>query len=340
MECSICIEPILIKTIHEESYSEIVYDTIGELLPCHHKFHSDCIRKWHTFATDLNCPICRTTSLSMSLIYNYKLWYEKRVHIDLNKGFLVESVLEYDSLMSNNNLEIEETYSSEIDHGLTTTQQDNDETNNSDLSTLFQTILNIEEMNDDDSEKDIEAEQEVLDSMRKEYNTLLCRICGDDEETDADTRCPDCNARYHEGCLHVTASEIGESDTWQQCIECRAQTEHMRDNRRTNIREPPMLSLPSIQNDNITESTREDELERIRETKRKIQNHVRSALKLYYCRSSPIRLTKEQFTNINQTVSRTLYLISDNKYQEKMNYDHHAKEGVVKELQKLGYIEV
>ncbi|SMN18148.1 similar to Saccharomyces cerevisiae YPR093C ASR1 Ubiquitin ligase that modifies and regulates RNA Pol II [Maudiozyma saulgeensis] len=335
MECSICIEPILIKKSNDESNSDISYDTIGELLPCQHKFHSDCIRKWHTFANDLKCPICRTVSLSMSLIYNYNLWYEKRVKIDLNKGFLVESVLEYDRLISNDNFDREDTHGLETEQTLLR-EQDSDETNDNGISTLFQTILNMEEMNDDDSDKELEAEQEVLNSLREEYNMMLCRICGDDEDGDADTKCPNCNARYHEGCLHVTSSEIGECDTWQQCIECRTQTEHIVGNRRINIRESSVL--PSSTHDTNNDIyPGEEELERIRETKRKIQNHVRDALKSYYCRSSSIRLTKEQFTSINQTVSRTLYSISDNKYQEEMDYDYQAKQRVVQELQKLGY---
>ena len=316
MECSICIEPIIIKSSILEKNK--IYDTIGELLPCHHKFHSDCIRKWHSFATDLKCPICRTVSLSMSLIYNYKMWYEKRIDIDLKKGFLVGNIIEYENMMTS-------TDGTESNTPIQDVITTDDLTNGSPvLSQMFQTILNIEDMNDDDSEKDIEEEERVLDYLREERNTLLCRICGDDtveNNGDADHRCYNCNARYHESCLHSTASEIGESDTWQQCIECRTLTQRIKGNRRFKI----------VNNSNT------NELDKIRSTKRKIQEHVRNTLKQYYGKDSSIHLTGEQFTMINQTVSRSLYSMSHNEYQTKIDYDHQAKQRVLLELHKLGY---
>ncbi|KAG0668593.1 ubiquitin-protein ligase asr1 [Maudiozyma exigua] len=319
MECSICIEPIIIKSSTQEK--DQIYDTVGELLPCHHKFHSDCIRKWHSFATDLKCPICRTVSLSMSLIYNYKMWYEKRVDIDLNKGFLVGNIIEYDNMMTS-------TRETEPDALVAHVVMTEDITNESPvLSRMFQTILNIDDMNDDDSEKDVEEEEGILDSLREEHNTLLCRICGDDtveNNGDADHRCYNCNARYHESCLHSTASEIGESDTWQQCIECRSLTQRIKGNRRFRI----------------VNNTNTDELDKIRSTKRKIQEHVRKILKQYYGTGSSVHLTGEQFTKINQTVSRSLYSMSRNEYQTKIDYDYQAKQKVLHELHKLGYTSV
>lgn len=316
MECSICIEPIIIKSSTLEKNE--IYDTIGELLPCHHKFHSNCIRKWHSFATDLKCPICRTVSLSMSLIYNYKMWYEKRIDIDLNKGFLVGNIIEYENMLTS-------TGGFEPDTPIQNVVTTEDLTNESPvLSQMFQTILNIEDMNDDDSEKDMEEEERILDCLREEHNALLCRICGDDTKDNngnADYRCYNCNARYHESCLHSTASEIGESDTWQQCIECRSLTQRIKGNRRFRI----------------VDNSGTDELDKIRSTKRKIQEHVRNILKSYYGKDSSIHLTGEQFTMINQTVSRSLYSMSHNEYQTKIDYNYQAKRRVLHELYKLGY---
>lgn len=37
----------------------------GELLPCEHRYHVSCIRKWHLYSNDFKCPTCRKESKSL-----------------------------------------------------------------------------------------------------------------------------------------------------------------------------------------------------------------------------------------------------------------------------------
>lgn len=66
-------------------------EEFGELHPCRHKFHKECIRRWHTGALDLKCPTCRIESASLS--YNVA----GRHDIDLRTGFKIKTVIDYHS---------------------------------------------------------------------------------------------------------------------------------------------------------------------------------------------------------------------------------------------------
>lgn len=60
----------------------------GELSPCGHKFHRECIRQWHTCAPDLRCPTCRVESDSLSVIV------AGQQKIDLRTGFKVKTLVD------------------------------------------------------------------------------------------------------------------------------------------------------------------------------------------------------------------------------------------------------
>lgn len=318
MECSICIEKIRIRKKDENADSGEEYDTIGELLPCHHKFHSDCIRKWHSFANDLKCPICRVMSITMYIIYDYKMWYERRLRMDIRKGFLVGSVLDYENLRTRHDA-VEMIQEPEVTNSASSNISINED---AEFCRSFQTFLNLEDMNDDDS---TDEENEISINQQVSEEISMCKICGDNDDVSADTVCPNCDSRYHESCLHSTACEVGESDTWQQCIECETLTQCLSND----ITHRPM---PNI------ESEIDTELDTIRQSKRKIQDHVRKILNEYYKESSELQISKDHFTAINKTVSRLLYTLSGNKYQaDLIDYDNVARTAVITELHTLGY---
>ncbi|QLQ78828.1 hypothetical protein HG537_0B01760 [Torulaspora globosa] len=58
----------------------------GELSPCKHKFHQECIRHWHSCAPDLRCPACRVESDSFIVAGRHK--------IDLTTGFKVKTLVD------------------------------------------------------------------------------------------------------------------------------------------------------------------------------------------------------------------------------------------------------
>lgn len=66
---------------------------IGMLKPCKHRFHKECIRRWHLYAHDLQCPICRVESTH--LLVNYTDDQKTAVCIDLKKGFDARNVIDY-----------------------------------------------------------------------------------------------------------------------------------------------------------------------------------------------------------------------------------------------------
>ncbi|KAH9201368.1 hypothetical protein LQ764DRAFT_228838 [Zygosaccharomyces rouxii] len=70
-------------------------ESIGTLQPCNHKFHRDCLRRWHLYAHDLVCPICRVESdiLLVRLSDDQSM---APIRVDLKKGFDAKRVMEYE----------------------------------------------------------------------------------------------------------------------------------------------------------------------------------------------------------------------------------------------------
>ncbi|CCK68396.1 ubiquitin-protein ligase ASR1 KNAG_0A07430 [Huiozyma naganishii CBS 8797] len=82
-ECPICMEEIG------------PHEPLGELLPCHHKFHSDCIRKWHTTTTgEIRrplCPFCREQSETLLIQYDHGAPAGSSIRVNLRDGSRCES---------------------------------------------------------------------------------------------------------------------------------------------------------------------------------------------------------------------------------------------------------
>lgn len=291
-------------------------DFIAELHPCKHRFHKMCIRKWHTYADDLKCPTCRVESESLVMDYDISD-QTKRVNIDLRKGFNIKTIID----------------------------KEGDE--------LFRQLN--ENFNDI-----LQLTSETC--QRGQPRTAVCNLCGEDG-IDINKYCNSCELLFHESCLRSLACEIGARESWEQCVECRTpvsrfcQSRNVQsqyyDSRNSVIFEGGVRERNSaaserlyrwqtnIEADDLNKDNDivQEELSRLREVKRKIQTHVRSALETYYnVGIDGIKIDSKQFTDVNKTVSRKLYRASGYMYQrEVIDYDLEAQREICKELNKLGY---
>lgn len=70
-------------------------ESIGTLQQCNHKFHTDCLRRWHLYAPDLKCPVCRAES-NILLVRFCEDQNMDPVKVDLRRGFDARRVIEYE----------------------------------------------------------------------------------------------------------------------------------------------------------------------------------------------------------------------------------------------------
>ncbi|CCF59480.1 hypothetical protein KAFR_0H00710 [Kazachstania africana CBS 2517] len=152
-----------------------------------------------------------------------------------------------------------------------------------------------------------------------------CQICGL-KDGKIEFICDECELGYHESCLHDVSNDLGMQTTWRECINCQSEVVHSE--RNSNMRIIESFKRLSLQ----------DQEEELKEVKVRIQKHVRNALNNYY---EAKKITSEQFTEVNKLVSRHLYQISNNRYDDQTHhYDTLAKSRIKMELQRLGYAHV
>lgn len=262
-------------------------ESIGTLEPCHHNFHRDCLRRWHLYAQNLQCPVCRVESTLLLV----RLSDDQRIspiRVDLKKGFNAKKVTEYE--------QEEEQFLRRFNDALRV---------GSPLSRQEMLVL------------------------------TQCNICGGSGSR-LDKACHSCGTLFHESCLRSLACEVGDPSSWQQCVECR----------------DPVSQIWRSHGGHVTAASssrrnlqRPAGLERLREVKSQIQEHVRHVLYDFYQESyhvdSRITIDKKHFTNINKQVSRKLYRLSNYMYlRDIIDYDLEAQREVRLELHKLGYIDV
>lgn len=93
MQCTICFDSIQSNK-----------DTIAEIIPCEHKFHSSCIRTWQLHLMkkqaqlskhELVCPLCRGEYSMMNIIYDYGTQFMKQIEVDVMRGFHVNTITEW-----------------------------------------------------------------------------------------------------------------------------------------------------------------------------------------------------------------------------------------------------
>ncbi|GAV53454.1 hypothetical protein ZYGR_0AI07380 [Zygosaccharomyces rouxii] len=70
-------------------------ESVGTLQPCNHNFHTHCLRRWHIYAHDLLCPICRVES-NILLVRLSDDQSMSPIEVDLRKGFDAKRVIEYE----------------------------------------------------------------------------------------------------------------------------------------------------------------------------------------------------------------------------------------------------
>ncbi|SCU89892.1 LAME_0E06040g1_1 [Lachancea meyersii CBS 8951] len=272
-------------------------ETRSRLVDCGHEYHFDCIRKWHQHSQDLKCPTCRKPS-------HYLEKANQKVKIDLRKcGDANRAIVELAGSISNLALEPE---------------------NQSRSWTL---------------------------------SSLECGICGT-LDSEINRYCTVCYTAYHERCLRVLQLEVGDFCHRLFCCNCHQAFADSDESSSVRSRTIQRLDMPRIHNQpsplnrgsndpsEIDESWKllsqlqsEARLQAIASHKRSIQNHVRRALNLHFFDSAPSgcrTVDKKQFTDINKSVSRRLYRMSDYVYcPESINYDDEARRLIQQELSRL-----
>ncbi|CCH61866.1 hypothetical protein TBLA_0F03280 [Henningerozyma blattae CBS 6284] len=108
---------------------------------------------------------------------------------------------------------------------------------------------------------------------------------------------------------------------------------HVHTDKKTKNNASPLQS--SSQSQTLTDRIKIEAVER--DTKFKIQSHVRKVLDPYYKNGvQGKKLSKEIYTMINRSVSRKLYVISDLNYDNKLhNFDYLAKVEILKEFEAI-----
>lgn len=297
--CSICLEPLV--------------DNIGCLESCKHAYHLSCLREWHNHSHDKKCPICRIPSNKVKDLDN-------NVVIDIDEFYNLNQLI---SILSS---------------GIDT------------LSLLEDDTPPLE--------------------MRPPMALLECGICGI-MDSDIDKCCTDCRSIYHEYCLRDLLCEVGDRSSESRCSDCQGTLVNVTSSplryryRGRNAIPRVLMEGPSLVTQRLYESQalgntpiipqtisggnnavmeswkllsrlQEHQNEEIYKNKNKIQGHVRKSLDYYY-HGSGKEITKDQYTEVNKSVSRNLYRISGNVYQPGIiDYDAEAHKMVLKELRRLG----
>lgn len=199
--------------------------------------------------------------------------------------------------------------------------------------------------------------------QRSRSRVIQCNICGADARQ-IDRCCDHCDLFFHESCLRSLACEVGDPQSWKQCLECREAVSSFGSNRGREIANYDSGRLIRFEerirarssfaterlyrwrdntgyNDSNTTSVNAasgEELAKLRSVKHKIQNHVRNALHPYYTTGkNGITIDDEQFSLINKNVSRNMYKASRYEYQQGViDYDLVAQREIRTELFRLG----
>ncbi|KAL3233814.1 Alcohol-sensitive RING finger protein 1 [Nakaseomyces bracarensis] len=309
-ECAICLEEVI--GCHGTSV----------LKPCEHEFHSECIRKWHGHAEDLNCPMCRTNSEQLVIRFSDK----NHCTVDLTKGFTVNHILNNQRFLA--------------EAGVPEAVEQ--------LAQTFEAVLDLDEPTPRAADPSEDLGPNGTSAPRQAdsgtHLILQCSICGDQEDLALEYYCAGCQALYHDSCLRTLAVDVGDIDSWMLCVECqcelapRAKKLIIQKNQvgacddgslvysttSATIFEGQLREKHSVR----TEQMYRD-LEALRQAKTEIQNHVRKRLDHYYNKKL---IDRDQYTRINKQVSRELYQASGYSYNRNIDYDTRAEAGIRRHL--------
>ncbi|EDO17245.1 hypothetical protein Kpol_538p5 [Vanderwaltozyma polyspora DSM 70294] len=332
LECAICFE-------------EFKEDRCA-LNPCHHTFHLECIRIWHSYADDLKCPTCRTESETITLGFE-GVSDGYGVIINLRDGFYVRKLQEFSEMTSvgqtpqiitdfNINQEVEE-------------EEDNDDNEDSgDDHRLKDEGSGVDVLVNEMGELSITENTVRVPSTTR---ILQCNICGEIDES-INECCDDCNTLYHDHCLRSLAIEIFQPQSWELCVQCNKKLGKFNmpgeDVRTFNpdsskIVNGRLRDKNSLATERIYHNMHLDEFETLRTVKYKIQEHVRNVLNDFKKRAKNkgISISTADFIFVNKFVSRNLYQISEYKYKaNEIDYDGEAKKQVLHQLILLGYTNI
>ncbi|CCE61411.1 hypothetical protein TPHA_0A03340 [Tetrapisispora phaffii CBS 4417] len=329
--------------------------SIAKLEPCNHKYHIDCIRTWHNYSNDLNCPTCRieTNQLSVNI---YPEIQSPPVKITLKTGFNINKIEEYCELIRRQPMhgttgirrndyhpllneeesviyeaisdEFEENYDSDMENDF-----DNSDLRVAELNESFGNILNINDDNEANNNPEeligtFITKQNDLTPSKKQKQILQCSICGETNQ-EINICCQVCKIIYHDSCLRSLALETNEPATWMNCIQCFESVTAFKmpkikdDNVFTFNSDEIMIyngqirDINSVLSQQLYEQTKVKSLEQLRIAKTQIQSHVRKALHELNknATTSVDKIGINDFTKINKKVSRELYKISDYEYK-------------------------
>lgn len=274
------------------------------LVECGHKYHFNCVRRWHYHSKNLQCPTCRIKSRHLEDI-------ERKVTINLAE-------------FSDANLAI-----SEISAQMGSLEIRSNEVRQE------ETRWNLDSL-----ECRLCGESNVRTNVFcQECHTAYHEICLRTLHLEVGdfSRCVACC-----NCHHIFGSSSREPPASREHL-ARFLTERpglhaARTHPHRSIRAPTSDGFEVVQSWRLLSELQEKCcLLDLSEHKRKIQAHVRKVLNAHYSKGSGAIATKDQYTEINKAVSRNLYRVSDNKYQpDKFDYDVEALRLIAIELRKTG----
>ncbi|CUS22018.1 LAQU0S04e06282g1_1 [Lachancea quebecensis] len=273
------------------------------LVECGHKYHFNCIRRWHYHSKNLQCPTCRITSRHLEDI-------ERKVTINLAQ-------------FSDANLAI-----SEI-----TAQVGSLEIRSNDAQ-QEETRWTLEALNCKLCGEPSVRTNVFCQKCHTAYHEICLRTLH--LEVGDFSRCVACC-----NCHQIFGSSSRELPSYRErstrLLVERPGLHAAETQTHRSVRAPALDGFEVVQSWRLLSELQQQHcLLDLSEHKRKIQAHVRKVLNSHYAKGSGAIATKDQYTEINKIVSRNLYRISDNRYQpDKFDYDIEALRLIAIELRKI-----
>ncbi|CDO93236.1 unnamed protein product [Kluyveromyces dobzhanskii CBS 2104] len=274
----------------------------GELLPCRHRYHISCIRKWHLHSNDFKCPTCRKESKTLHRKHD-------NIEIDLKYWCNVSLIEQFAKLQLLNQEENEEINDAEEDANEGSEDDTKDE--------------------EHEPEGLLEAEGPLQHACEGQgIEILQCALCGEMDDS-VTLYCETCETLFHPSCLSELLCEVGEKDS--NCTECYGTLSRLRGNkpssmviRDSNVRiyDGRMRDKRSILTECIYNRFTPTYTVSY-EDKCRIQEYVRTELDSFYHRGS---ISKSRYITINKHVSRKLYGLSLDGFDPvRINYREQAR---------------
>ncbi|CCC67693.1 hypothetical protein NCAS_0A11350 [Naumovozyma castellii] len=196
----------------------------GKLKPCNHKYHYDCIRRWHGYSDNSDCPLCRCQPKTMIVLSRNHNGVETIDHtINFEIGVLANLSARMADLILQQEIaqevarserETREMYGSEDVRNSSTLYAVRDEEEEGSLSGSDASYYHSQ----------IESRSRLFyANENREIEWWICGLCNVDIHgiPSESVHCADCNRSYHRSCLTSLIIEVGNtSGHEEECPAC------------------------------------------------------------------------------------------------------------------------